>query len=207
MSTPSCWSAVAVSATCPVCATRSSAVSSTPRACATASRRAVVTARRRRRAEMPRKGPAAKRQLVTDPVYGSPLVTALANKVLKEGKRSLAERIVYGALEGCREKKGNDPVVTLKRALANVKPTLEVRSRRVGGATYQVPVEVRASRSTTLALRWLVTYSRQRREKTMTERLMNELLDASNGLGASVKRREDTHKMAESNKAFAHYRW
>ena len=132
---------------------------------------------------MPRKGPAAKRQLVTDPVYGSPLVTALVNKVLMDGKRSLAERIVYGALEGCRDKTGNDPVVTLKRALDNVKPTLEVRSRRVGGATYQVPVEVRASRSTTLALRWLVSYSRQRREKTMTERLMNELLDASNGLG------------------------
>ena len=129
------------------------------------------------------------------------------SKVLRNGKRSLAERIVYGALEGCKEKSGNDPVVTLKRALDNVKPTLEVRSRRVGGATYQVPVEVRASRSTTLALRWLVSYSRSRREKTMTERLMNELLDASNGLGASVKRREDTHKMAESNKAFAHYRW
>jgi small subunit ribosomal protein S7 len=156
---------------------------------------------------MPRKGPAIKRQLVTDPVYGSPLVTALVNKVLKSGKRSLAERIVYGALEGCRDKTGSDPVVTLKRALDNVKPTLEVKSRRVGGATYQVPVEVRANRSTTLALRWLITYSRQRREKTMTERLMNELLDASNGLGASVKRREDTHKMAESNKAFAHYRW
>jgi small subunit ribosomal protein S7 len=156
---------------------------------------------------MPRKGPAIKRQLVTDPVYGSPLVTALVNKVLKSGKRSLAERIVYGALEGCRDKTGNDPVVTLKRALDNVKPTLEVKSRRVGGATYQVPVEVRANRSTTLALRWLITYSRQRREKTMTERLMNELLDASNGLGASVKRREDMHKMAESNKAFAHYRW
>ena len=149
---------------------------------------------------MPRKGPATKRPLVTDPVYGSPLVTALVNKVLRSGKRSLAERIVYGALEGCRDKTGNDPVVTLKRALDNVKPTLEVRSRRVGGATYQVPVEVRASRSTTLALRWLVTYSRQRREKTMTERLMNELLDASNGLGASVKRREDTHKMAESTR-------
>ncbi len=156
---------------------------------------------------MPRKGPAQKRQLVTDPVYGSPLVTALANKVLVAGKRSVAERIVYGALEGCKEKSGNDPVVTLKRALDNVKPTLEVRSRRVGGATYQVPVEVRAARSTTLALRWIVTYARSRREKTMTERLMNELLDASNGLGASVKRREDTHKMAESNKAFAHYRW
>ena len=156
---------------------------------------------------MPRKGPAAKRQLVTDPVYGSPLVTALANKVLKEGKRSLAERIVYGALEGCREKTGNDPVVTLKRALDNVKPTLEVRSRRVGGATYQVPVEVRTPRQVTLGLRWLVQYSKARREKTMIERLQNELLDASNGLGAAVKRREDTHKMAESNKAFAHYRW
>ncbi|MER2093790.1 MAG: 30S ribosomal protein S7, partial [Saccharopolyspora rectivirgula] len=122
-------------------------------------------------------------------------------------KRSLAERIVYAALEGCREKTGTDPIVTLKRALDNVKPTLEVRSRRVGGATYQVPIEVRPGRSTTLAMRWLVTYARQRREKTMVERLMNELLDASNGLGASVKKREDTHKMAESNRAFAHYRW
>ncbi|MET8142974.1 30S ribosomal protein S7 [Sphaerisporangium sp. NPDC005288] len=156
---------------------------------------------------MPRKGPAGRRQLVADPVFNSPLVTALINKVLLNGKRSLAQTIVYDALEGCRDKSGNDPVVTLKRALDNVKPTLEVRSRRVGGATYQVPVEVRAARSTTLALRWLVQYSRARREKTMTERLMNELLDASNGLGASVKRREDTHKMAESNKAFAHYRW
>ncbi|MGE0817023.1 MAG: 30S ribosomal protein S7 [Candidatus Nanopelagicales bacterium] len=156
---------------------------------------------------MPRKGPAPKRPIVVDPVYGSPLVTQLINKVLLDGKKSTAERIVYGALEGCREKTGTDPVVTLKRAMDNVKPTLEVRSRRVGGATYQVPVEVRAGRSTTLALRWLVSFSRQRREKTMTERLMNELLDASNGLGASVKRREDMHKMAESNKAFAHYRW
>ena len=156
---------------------------------------------------MPRKGPAPKRPVIVDPVYSSPLVTSLVNKVLLDGKKSLAERIVYGALEQAREKTGTDPVVTLKRAMDNVKPALEVRSRRVGGATYQVPVEVRASRSTTLALRWLVGYSRQRREKTMTERLMNELLDASNGLGASVKRREDTHKMAESNKAFAHYRW
>jgi small subunit ribosomal protein S7 len=156
---------------------------------------------------MPRKGPAPKRPVIVDPVYSSPLVTSLVNKVLTDGKRSVAERIVYGALEGCRDKTGTDPVITLKRAMDNVKPALEVRSRRVGGATYQVPVEVRASRSTTLALRWLVGYSRQRREKTMTERLMNELLDASNGLGASVKRREDTHKMAESNKAFAHYRW
>ena len=156
---------------------------------------------------MPRKGPAPKRPLISDPVYGSPLVTQLVNKVLKDGKRSVAERIVYGALEGARDKTGNDPVVTLKRALDNVKPTIEVKSRRVGGATYQVPIEVKPGRSTTLALRWLVSFSKARREKTMIERLMNELLDASNGLGASVKRREDTHKMAESNKAFDHYRW
>jgi small subunit ribosomal protein S7 len=156
---------------------------------------------------MPRKGPAPRRPLVIDPVYSSTLVTQLVNKVLLNGKRALAEHIVYGALEGTRDKTGADPVITLKRALDNVKPTLEVKSRRVGGATYQVPVEVKGPRSTTLALRWLVGYSRQRREKTMTERLMNEILDASNGLGASVKRREDTHKMAESNKAFAHYRW
>jgi small subunit ribosomal protein S7 len=156
---------------------------------------------------MPRKGPAPRRPLYPDPVYGSPLVSQLINKVLVRGKRSLAERIVYQALEGCRDKTGTDPVITLKRALDNVKPAIEVKSRRVGGATYQVPVEVRPVRATTLALRWLITFSRQRREKTMVERLMNELLDASNGLGASVKRREDTHKMAESNKAFAHYRW
>ena len=156
---------------------------------------------------MPRKGPAPKRPLVVDPVYGSPLVTQLVNKILMDGKKSIAETIVYGALEGARAKTGSDPVVTLKRALDNIKPALEVKSRRVGGATYQVPVEVKGGRPTTLALRWMVGYSRQRREKTMTERLMNEILDASNGLGAAVKRREDTHKMAESNKAFAHYRW
>jgi small subunit ribosomal protein S7 len=156
---------------------------------------------------MPRKGPAAKHPIIVDPVYGSPIVTSLVNKVLVGGKRSLAQRIVYQALEGCREKTGSDPVVTLMRALDNVNPAIEVKNRRVGGATYQVPIEVRPGRSTTLALRWLVTYSRRRREKTMTERLMNEMLDASNGLGASVKRREDMHKMAESNKAFAHYRW
>jgi small subunit ribosomal protein S7 len=156
---------------------------------------------------MPRKGPAPKRPVVVDPVYGSPLVSQLINKVLLDGKKSTAEKIVYGALEGCREKTGTDPVVTLKRAMDNIKPTLEVKSRRVGGATYQVPIEVKPGRATTLALRWLIIFSRQRREKTMTERLMNELLDASNGLGASVKRREDMHKMAESNKAFAHYRW
>ena len=156
---------------------------------------------------MPRKGPAPKRPVVVDPVYASPVVTQLVNKILLDGKKSVAESIVYGALEGCREKTGTDPVQTLRRALENVRPTLEVRSRRVGGATYQVPVEVKPARANTLALRWLVGYSRARREKTMTERLMNEILDASNGLGAAVKKREDTHKMAESNKAFAHYRW
>jgi small subunit ribosomal protein S7 len=170
------------------------------------SRPAAATARRRE-GLMPRKGPAPKRPLVVDPVYQSPLVTQLVNKILLDGKKSIAETIVYGALEGCREKTGTDPVQTLKRALDNIKPTLEVKSRRVGGATYQVPIEVKPNRATTLSLRWLVGYSRQRREKTMTERLMNEILDASNGLGAAVKRREDTHKMAESNKAFAHYRW
>ena len=156
---------------------------------------------------MPRKGPAPKRQLVVDPVYGSPIVTQLINKILLDGKKTVAEGIVYGALEGAREKNGQDPVVTLKKALDNIRPSLEVRSRRVGGATYQVPIEVKPGRSTTLALRWLVSYSRARRENTMTERLMNEILDASNGLGAAVKRREDTHKLAESNRAFAHYRW
>ena len=156
---------------------------------------------------MPRKGPAPRRPIEADPVYGSPLVTQLINKVLEDGKKQVAQRIVYTAMEGAREKTGTDPVVTLKRALDNVKPTLEVKSRRVGGATYQVPIEVRARRSTTLALRWLISYSAARREKTMAERLMNELLDASNGLGGSVKKREDTHKMAEANTAFAHYRW
>jgi len=156
---------------------------------------------------MPRKGPAPRRVIINDPVYGAPVVTQLINKVLLDGKRSVAEAIVYGALEGVREKSGQDPVVVLKRALDNIRPALEVRSRRVGGATYQVPVDVRPIRATTLALRWLVDFSRKRREKTMTERLMNEILDASNGLGAAVKRREDMHKMAESNKAFAHYRW
>jgi small subunit ribosomal protein S7 len=156
---------------------------------------------------MPRKGPAPKRPIDIDPVYGSQLVSQLVSKVLQDGKKQVAQRIVYGALEGCREKTGTDPVVTLKRALDNVKPAIEVKSRRVGGATYQVPVEVKPARATTLAMRWLVSFARQRREKTMAERLMNEILDASNGLGAAVKRREDTHKMAEANKAFAHYRW
>ena len=156
---------------------------------------------------MPRKGPAPKRPLIADPVYNSPLVTQLVNRVLLDGKKSVAQNIVYGALQGVAHKTEQDPIVVLKRAMENIRPHLEVSSRRVGGATYQVPVEVKASRATTLALRWLVDFSRQRREKTMTERLMNEILDASNGLGAAVKRREDVHKMAEANRAFAHYRW
>jgi len=156
---------------------------------------------------MPRKGSAPRRPLVSDPVYQSPLVTQLVNKVLGSGKRSLAERIVYGALEGTRDKTGTDPVITLKRALDNVKPTLEVKSRRVGGATYQVPVEVNPRRANTLALRWLVNYARARREKTMGRRLAGEILDAKDNVGTSVKRREDTHRMAEANRAFAHYRW
>ena len=157
---------------------------------------------------MPRKGPVTKNPVVADPVYNSPIVTALINKILLHGKRSTAERIVYAALEGTREKTGGtDPVITLKRALDNIKPTVEVKSRRVGGATYQVPIEVKAGRATTLGLRWMVDYSRLRREKSMAERLQNELVDAANRLGAAVKRREDTHKMAEANKAFSHYRW
>jgi small subunit ribosomal protein S7 len=156
---------------------------------------------------MPRKGPAPRRELHPDPIYRSVVVTQLVNKVLQRGKRSVSERIVYQALDIIRDKTGGDPVATLKRAVDNVRPQLEVKSRRVGGATYQVPVEVRPRRATTLAIRWIVGYSRQRREKTMSERLANELLDASNGIGASAKRREDMHKMAESNKAFAHYRW
>ncbi|MEM9893697.1 MAG: 30S ribosomal protein S7 [Actinomycetota bacterium] len=156
---------------------------------------------------MPRKGPAPRRELEPDPVYRSVLVTQIVNKVLLEGKKNVAERIVYGALDIVGEKTGGDPIAALKRAVDNVRPQLEVRSRRVGGATYQVPVEVRPRRATTLAVRWIVGFSRDRRERTMAERLANEILDASNGIGASVKRREDLHKMAESNKAFAHYRW
>jgi small subunit ribosomal protein S7 len=156
---------------------------------------------------MPRKGPAPRRDLLPDPIYRSVLVTQIVNKVLSRGKRSLAERIVYEALDIIKEKSGAEPIATLKRAMENTKPQLEVKSRRVGGATYQVPVEVRPRRASTLSIRWLVGYSRQRREKTMSQRLASELLDASNGVGAAVKRREDMHKMAESNKAFAHYRW
>ena len=156
---------------------------------------------------MSRNGPAKKRQLLPDPIYGSTVVAQLINKILLDGKKSIAENIVYTALEQVKEKTDQEPVAVLKRALDNIRPSLEVRSRRVGGATYQVPVEVKPARANTLALRWLTDFSRSRREKTMAERLANEIMDASNGLGASVKRREDTHKMAEANKAFAHYRW
>jgi small subunit ribosomal protein S7 len=156
---------------------------------------------------MPRKGPATRREIQPDPIYRSVVVTQFVNKILQRGKRSLAERIVYDALEIVQTKTGSEPIAALKRAVDNVKPQLEVRSRRVGGATYQVPVEVRPRRANTLAIRWMVGYARQRRERTMAERLANEILDASNGVGASVKRRDDLQKMAESNKAFAHYRW
>jgi small subunit ribosomal protein S7 len=156
---------------------------------------------------MPRKGPAGKRETQPDPIYQNPLVTQLINKILLHGKKSGSEQIVYKALEIISERTANDPVITLKRAVENVRPLLEVKSRRVGGATYQVPIEVRPQRGTTLALRWLVNFSRQRREKSMAERLVAEIMDASSGTGTSVKRREDMHKMAEANKAFAHYRW
>src|SRR2546425_13328352 len=156
---------------------------------------------------MPRKGSAGKRSVDPDPIYQNQLVTQLINKVLLSGKRGLSERIVYKALEDISEKTANDPTITLKRAVENARPLLEVRSRRVGGATYQVPVEVRPPRGTTLALRWLVNYSRQRREHSMPERLVGEIMDAASGQGSAVKRKEDMHKMAEANKAFAHYRW
>ncbi|MDA3033380.1 MAG: 30S ribosomal protein S7 [Actinomycetota bacterium] len=156
---------------------------------------------------MPRKGPATRRGLVADPIYRSVVVTQLINKVMLHGKRSIAEKIVYDAMSQIAAKTGDDPLDTVKRAVENIKPPLEVRSRRVGGATYQVPVEVRPRRSTTLAIRWLVDYSRARREKSMAQCLANELMDAANGLGAAMKKRDDIQKMADSNKAFAHYRW
>ncbi len=156
---------------------------------------------------MSRKGPAPKRELAPDPIYGSVLVTQFVNKVLQRGKRSTAEKIVYDALNTIESRTGDEPLATLKRAVDNIKPQLEVKSRRVGGATYQVPVEVKPTRANTLAIRWIVSFSRDRRERSMAERLANEILDASNGVGASAKRKEDIHKMAESNRAFAHYRW
>jgi small subunit ribosomal protein S7 len=156
---------------------------------------------------MPRKGPAQRRDLAPDPLHRSLLVTQLVNKVMLHGKKSVAERIVYDAMGIIETRTGAEPLATVKRAIDNVKPPLEVRSRRVGGATYQVPVEVRPRRANTLAIRWVVDFARKRREKTMAECLANELLDAANGLGASIKKRDDMQKMAESNKAFAHYRW
>ena len=154
-----------------------------------------------------RRAPAEIREIAPDPVYHSVLVSQIINKVLWKGKKNGARHIVYGALEIVERRTGSDPVQVLKKAIDNIRPQVEVRSRRVGGSSYQVPVEVRPRRANTLAVRWLVNYSRQRREHTSAERLANEILDASNRTGAAVKRREDVHKMAESNKAFAHYRW
>ena len=158
---------------------------------------------------MPRKGPAPRRELVADPIHKSVLVTQITNKVMLHGKRTVAEKIVYDAMDIIQSRLEGDEMAidTVKRAIENVKPPLEVRSRRVGGATYQVPVEVRPRRATTLAIRWVVDYARARREKTMAECLANELMDAANGLGAAMKKRDDVQKMADSNKAFAHYRW
>ena len=156
---------------------------------------------------MPRKGQVPRRPVPGDMVYSSPSVTRLVNKVMTRGKKSLAERIVYAALDSVKEKGGKEPAKTLEQALHNIMPVLEVRPRRVGGATYQVPVEVRPERRVSLGMRWLVTYARQRPGRTMREKLAAEILDASNNTGAAVKRREDTHKMAEANEAFAHYRW
>ncbi|HEY5493494.1 MAG TPA: 30S ribosomal protein S7 [Candidatus Anoxymicrobiaceae bacterium] len=156
---------------------------------------------------MPRRGPATKRSTVQDPVYNSVLVAQFINRIMLDGKKSTAEKIVYGALNSIGQREGVDPVQVLQKAIENVRPLLEVRSRRVGGATYQVPVEVKTRRGRTLAVRWIVTFSRTRREKTMAERLAGEVLDAANRTGHSVKKKEDLHRMAEANKAFAHYRW
>ena len=156
---------------------------------------------------MPRRAAAVRREIAPDSVYNNRLVTQLINKILLDGKKSTAENIVYGAFDIVEQKSGGDSLATFKKAMDNVRPTLEVRPKRVGGATYQVPVEVNSRRSTTLAIRWLVGFSRKRREKTMAERLAGEILDAANGTGSSVKKREDLFKMAESNRAFSHYRW
>jgi small subunit ribosomal protein S7 len=154
-----------------------------------------------------RRAPAEVRKLYPDPIYQSVLVTQITNKILLKGKKGAARRIVYTAMDIVEQRTGSEPLPILKRAIDNVRPTLEVRSRRVGGSTYQVPVEVRPRRAQTLAVRWLVDFARKRRESTMADRLANEILDAANRSGSAVKRREDVHKMAESNKAFAHYRW
>jgi small subunit ribosomal protein S7 len=156
---------------------------------------------------MPRKGSAPKREITPDTRYHSVLVEQYIRKIMLDGAKSTAEKIVYGALDIMQQKTGSDPLAVMRKATDNVRPVLEVRSRRVGGASYQVPVEVRPRRSTTLAIRWVVNYSRARKERTMAERLANELLDAANNMGASIKKKEDLHKMAEANRAFAHYRW
>ena len=156
---------------------------------------------------MPRKGPVTKRDVLPDPLYNSKLVTRLVNKLMLDGKRGTAQKIIYNAFDIIQERSGKEPMEVFDEALKNIMPVLEVRARRVGGANYQVPVEVRADRRLTLGLRWLVNYSRLRGEKTMEQRLANEILDAANNTGAAVKKREDTHKMAEANKAFANYRW
>jgi small subunit ribosomal protein S7 len=156
---------------------------------------------------MPRKGPVTKRDVLPDPIYNSKLVTRLINKLMVDGQRGKSQKILYSAFDLIKERTGNEPIEVFDQALKNIMPVLEVKARRVGGANYQVPVEVRPDRKSTLGLRWLVNYSRLRGEKTMEERLANEILDAANNTGAAVKKREDTHKMAEANKAFAHYRW
>lgn len=156
---------------------------------------------------MPRRGHIAERHPAPDPIYNSELATAIINKLMYSGKRGVAESIFYGALDLIAEKTGKDPMSVVEQAIKNIMPILEVKPRRVGGATYQVPVEVRAKRRNALALRWLVSYARQRGEKTMVEKLAGELMDAANNTGGAIKKREDTHKMAEANKAFAHYRW
>lgn len=156
---------------------------------------------------MPRRGNVPKREVLPDPMYGSILVTKLVNSIMLDGKKGVAQKVVYGAFDIIKEKTGNEPMDVYTQALENIMPSLEVKARRVGGATYQVPIEVRPERRQTLGLRWLTTYSRKRGEKTMKERLAGELMDAANNVGTAVKKREDTHKMAESNKAFAHYRW
>ena len=156
---------------------------------------------------MPRKGPVSKREVLPDPIYGSKLVTKFVNRLMYSGKKGAAERIFYSSIQTLSEKTGEEPMHAFEKALENVKPRLEVKARRVGGATYQVPIEVRPARRQTLALRWLVDYSRKRSEKTMKERLAGEIMDACNNLGNAVKKREDMHKNAEANKAFAHFRW
>lgn len=156
---------------------------------------------------MPRRGSIAKRDVLADPLYNSKLVTRLINNVMVDGKRGVAQKIVYGAFDIIREKTDKDPLEVFEQSMENIMPLLEVKARRVGGATYQVPIEVRPDRRQTLGLRWLTTYSRSRSERTMKERLAGEILDAINGNGGAAKKREDTHKMAEANKAFAHYRW